>query len=236
MSVLRPLRRRVETVITNEQRTSLNNGRSIFALIDEYEDDDVRLQPAPMETQQLQNTQAHQVVEVQDSSEGEGYGDPPPRPFTCKVCARQHKRAKTEGEGSSQPAKETQLKCGICFAATTDGGKNHPHALSCGHIFGKNCIDTWINAQMPSTCPICKQVLEDSLLIHLFVSSSRDDMLEEALEKADEITTLKAQNRAEKEKHHAEKTTLIGLNTMLYNCMKNYVDALSMGCGLLPKP
>lgn len=43
---------------------------------------------------------------------------------------------------------DKEENCTICF----DGFSN-PHILTCGHVFCKTCIDTWMN--LKPTCPVC---------------------------------------------------------------------------------
>ncbi|XP_057792585.1 uncharacterized protein LOC131009304 [Salvia miltiorrhiza] len=174
MSIVRPRRRRIPTVLTGGSSSRPMNlfpnerSRSIFALLDGYDDRSDNGPPPSLDSHMEMNTDDVPVVNVQDSSDGEGTDEATSRPSYCKICIMESKKVKTHGEASNQIRKETPLKCVICFSATTEGGTHHPHAMRCGHIFGKSCIDSWIGAKMPSTVSPCLFFWVNVYFFHFF--------------------------------------------------------------------
>ncbi|KAJ3439967.1 e3 ubiquitin-protein ligase [Anaeramoeba flamelloides] len=56
---------------------------------------------------------------------------------------------------------DLRTNCPICFDFVTKSGQHQICTLSCGHIFGKQCIIRWIknkmNEKKKAFCPVCKK-------------------------------------------------------------------------------
>lgn len=57
--------------------------------------------------------------------------------------------------------------CHICFEPYDNSGGHRPCCLKCGHLFGKDCIERWINTQ--KRCPDCncKAMKKDIRIIYV---------------------------------------------------------------------
>lgn len=69
------------------------------------------------------------------------------------------------------PPKDAQLFCIICHDselflpwAGHCINDNDPALLPCGHVFGSECLDVWLETQ--DTCPVCRFKLEYELCQH----------------------------------------------------------------------
>jgi len=56
-------------------------------------------------------------------------------------------------------------ECSICFTDTDPGDSQQYRALSCGHIFHRECIDQWFDQH--NTCPLCRSTMAASTSIRL---------------------------------------------------------------------
>ncbi|XP_067442086.1 E3 ubiquitin-protein ligase TRIM21-like [Thunnus thynnus] len=74
-----------------------------------------------------------------------------------------------------------QFLCSICLDVFTD-----PVTTSCGHNFCKNCINEHWNMNVPSWCPICKEVFytRPKLRVNTFISEMVSQFRQEAQQKA----------------------------------------------------
>ncbi|EFC41300.1 predicted protein [Naegleria gruberi] len=59
--------------------------------------------------------------------------------------------------------------CSICLSAWSSTGLHQVCCLSCGHLFGKNCIEKWLKKN--STCPKCKKSADRSHIRLLYVDN-----------------------------------------------------------------
>lgn len=76
-------------------------------------------------------------------------------------------RARIEHFKSLPTAKEDP-ECPICME-DYDGGEHcaiQLQRVSCGHIFGRKCIQEWVNSEMPNAhrCPSCRRSIGGSLV------------------------------------------------------------------------
>uniref|UniRef100_A0A0N5BCC1 RING-type domain-containing protein n=1 Tax=Strongyloides papillosus TaxID=174720 RepID=A0A0N5BCC1_STREA len=62
------------------------------------------------------------------------------------------------------------FRCGICSEAYTSNGSDHALcSTKCGHLFGKRCLEKWINENSVDgecKCPICSQFVREYHPIH----------------------------------------------------------------------
>ncbi|XP_044198518.1 E3 ubiquitin-protein ligase TRIM21-like [Thunnus albacares] len=74
-----------------------------------------------------------------------------------------------------------QFLCSICLDVFTD-----PVTTPCGHNFCKNCITEHWNMNVPSWCPICKEVFytRPKLRVNTFISEMVSQFRQEAQQKA----------------------------------------------------
>src|SRR5699024_1331551 len=66
----------------------------------------------------------------------------------------------------------------------TNSDEHHVVSLTCGHLFGKQCILTWLSQQNPSKCPQCNKPAKKRDVIKLYTrclkaldTSERDEAL-----------------------------------------------------------
>ena len=64
--------------------------------------------------------------------------------------------------------------CSICFSKIQDSGDHVLASLSCGHIFGKSCVEKWIS--MRKKCPQCNLRSSKRQIRRLFPSLSYDGL------------------------------------------------------------
>lgn len=60
---------------------------------------------------------------------------------------------------------EEDMKCIICFESWAIKGDHSMTSLPCGHVFGKSCIERWI--QSNKICPTCKVKVRKLLLLSM---------------------------------------------------------------------
>lgn len=61
---------------------------------------------------------------------------------------------------------ETHSTCPICLTLWTSTGEHRVVALPCGHLYGKSCIEEWIERKAEAGCPECHgQVTKEQLHI-----------------------------------------------------------------------
>lgn len=73
------------------------------------------------------------------------------------------KRKLTQIEYEHAQAKASQYKaesCAICLELFSASTQQEQELLACGHVFHKQCIDSWENCR--NTCPICRCSLSDA--------------------------------------------------------------------------
>ena len=93
--------------------------------------------------------------------------------------------------------------CVICFEPWTNFGDHQVCSLKCGHLFGKICIDKWL--QSKPQCPQCQAKAKRIDIRVLFVSTLL------AVKDMSEIGRLKAELAAA----HAEISSLKALSGRL---------------------
>ncbi|CAL8118232.1 unnamed protein product [Orchesella dallaii] len=88
-----------------------------------------------------------------DSNEAEENGPPPQKMPRLDTSVRSD-----DEEG---------FMCTICYEYFTNSGEHRVCCLKCGHVFGKNCIEKWINTQ--KRCPQCncKAVKRDIRVLYV---------------------------------------------------------------------
>ncbi|XP_068645897.1 uncharacterized protein [Aristolochia californica] len=52
---------------------------------------------------------------------------------------------------------EYETDCSICYDSWNDSGAHQSCSLSCGHTFGRSCIEKWIRDRKKAICPNCKK-------------------------------------------------------------------------------
>lgn len=62
-------------------------------------------------------------------------------------------------------------ECKICFMPYTSGVTHRIVSLKCGHIFGKSCIEKWMQTVRPAHCPFCFSACRKPHLRELFITS-----------------------------------------------------------------
>uniref|UniRef100_A0A0N5C2L6 RING-type domain-containing protein n=1 Tax=Strongyloides papillosus TaxID=174720 RepID=A0A0N5C2L6_STREA len=75
------------------------------------------------------------------------------------------------------------LQCCICLQSYTSNGTNHAlYTTSCGHLFGKSCLETWIDSNEYSNelkCPMCNQSLDYYIPIYSIPENLYENELDE---------------------------------------------------------
>ncbi|CAH0489427.1 unnamed protein product [Peronospora farinosa] len=66
------------------------------------------------------------------------------------------RKRKRPGKMETKPE---PTECTICCEACTIGGCHRLVVLKCGHLFGKKCIERWMNEEH-STCPNCNAIVD----------------------------------------------------------------------------
>nr|CAD7256949.1 unnamed protein product [Timema shepardi] len=88
--------------------------------------------------------------------------------------------------------------CPICLSEWTNSGKHRLVSLRCGHLFGQNCIERWLQigcAPGQKRCPQCNEKANSSHIRPIYarklvvIDTTEIDRLREKL---DEITTIKS--------------------------------------------
>ncbi|PWA38966.1 zinc finger, RING/FYVE/PHD-type [Artemisia annua] len=66
--------------------------------------------------------------------------------------------------------------CSICFKAMTGAGQHRICCLPCGHIYGRSCINQWLQqSQNCSKCPQCKSLCTLKDVTPLYATLPCDD-------------------------------------------------------------
>jgi len=60
-------------------------------------------------------------------------------------------------DGSSLADEQSGSSCSICFEDYEMTGEHRIVSLKCGHLYGKHCIEQWINGTGIRNCPECKK-------------------------------------------------------------------------------
>ncbi|PAA83382.1 hypothetical protein BOX15_Mlig032125g3 [Macrostomum lignano] len=100
------------------------------------------------------------------------------------------KRRLSDGEGpsgsgttaaSSSPPQPADEGCTICFEPWTSSGEHRVCALRCGHLFGKSCVERWLETRQQ--CPQCNRNCRRHEVLPLYVTNLRavDNSENEAL-------------------------------------------------------
>lgn len=92
------------------------------------------------------------IITPQANFEG-GENDPFANPFQPPV-----KRAVKEAWDSFEPLSNDQLMdltCPICYDDMNENDEKQATKMPCGHIFGKNCLQKWLENHC--TCPLCRK-------------------------------------------------------------------------------
>lgn len=79
----------------------------------------------------------------------------------------------TENEQPETPLDQEgeDSDCPICFEPWTCNGKHRVVSLKCGHLFGRQCIERWINNPASrKLCPTCKRKSERADIRDLYVT------------------------------------------------------------------
>ncbi|CEG80742.1 hypothetical protein RMATCC62417_15038 [Rhizopus microsporus] len=74
-------------------------------------------------------------------------------PIVVSVPSRNKRALQEEEEEEEEKNIKEQLNCTLCECAWTTQGPHRIVQLSCGDVFGKSCIDTYVKAF--SSCPLC---------------------------------------------------------------------------------
>jgi len=72
-------------------------------------------------------------------------------------------------EVSKKPVHDPTNRCSICLNAWSSTGIHQICCLSCGHMFGKNCIEKWLKKN--SNCPKCKKEANRTHIRLLYVDN-----------------------------------------------------------------
>lgn len=119
---------------------------------------------------------------------------PPERsPPSKKVKVEPEPPIKNETKEESDEEEEGRL-CPICFDAWTNSGDHRLVCLRCGHLFGKHCIEHWLQIHKPSDrkCPQCKKKATAKDIRPLYASklrvvdTSEQEALKETIKKLEE--------------------------------------------------
>ncbi|KAG9441824.1 hypothetical protein H6P81_017678 [Aristolochia fimbriata] len=83
---------------------------------------------------------------------------------------------------------EYETDCPICYNSWDDDGPHQSCSLSCGHTFGRSCIEKWIRDRKKAICPNCKKrcKLSDIRPIYPKRIAVIDSVLKKKVESLDE--------------------------------------------------
>ncbi|CAH1155380.1 unnamed protein product [Phaedon cochleariae] len=91
-------------------------------------------------------------------------------------------------ENSANNYEEDGALCPICFDSWTNTGDHRICALKCGHLFGYNCINRWLDSQQKRSCPTCKKKVNKTDIRFIYakklvaVDTSEIDMMKNQLD------------------------------------------------------
>jgi len=87
--------------------------------------------------------------------------------------------------------------CVICLLPFSSSGPHRPSCTLCGHIFGKECIEKWVQT-CKRTCPICKQKVSKADLRVLYTSAPLStSSVEEVAKLSRELEELRKKRKIE---------------------------------------
>lgn len=73
------------------------------------------------------------------------------------------------GAPENTPSDDEEQSCPICFELWTSSGDHRISSLSCGHLFGRSCIDRWL--QKNKSCPQCKAAAKRRDIRNIYAKS-----------------------------------------------------------------
>ncbi|XP_057804526.1 uncharacterized protein LOC131019917 [Salvia miltiorrhiza] len=158
----------------------------------------------PSQLQQMENhVDTLPLVDVAESSDAQ------------QLRAEDTKKRKTVAEPSQYDAR---FNCSICRSVSTGSGPHRPCFLECGHVFGFDCITTWLAPGYQPFCPTCKKMAHPSDVRCLYGTTNREELLKEAKQRIEEGEKRIAQLR-QTFKNELE------LSQLLFKCLESYHQA-----------
>lgn len=94
--------------------------------------------------------------------------------------------------------------CPICFEPWTSNGRHQLCCLPCGHLFGRQCIETWLKKR--KVCPHCKQPMRGKKLILIYGAPTRLGVVDNGAIENLRVELEKKKKEQDKEKKDHEKT------------------------------
>ena len=88
-----------------------------------------------------------------------------------------------KSDGDTAMDNSSAAECSICCDVLTSNGPHRVVSLSCGHVYGKGCIERWVKERR--TCPQCSTKVKKNDIRPLYLNSLSvvDDSLQKELEK-----------------------------------------------------
>lgn len=115
---------------------------------------------------------------------------------------------------------DESIVCSICSEVWTAGGSHCLVSLKCGHLFGRKCIEKWIEVQKTKgkagSCPNCKKsaVIKDIRIVLPIKISAIDNTEKDELSKELESKKYKIRDCQE----------AVALSTMSLNLLKKQLQ------------
>ncbi|XP_026724547.1 E3 ubiquitin-protein ligase RFWD3-like [Trichoplusia ni] len=128
----------------------------------EYDANPIYVVPDPVQVTDESNQSAPGANDDSDH-----YDEPPLK--VRKVCTPQKKVSPVK-KVSPQKNEDDGESCPICLESWGNTGDHRLVALKCGHLFGAECVERWLKAQVAKdrTCPTCKSKATIKDIRHIY--------------------------------------------------------------------